>query len=197
MQGRAAQLGILSSAAVLVWKISSSHLRFRPIIFLGMATLAITLIATIDMPGLAAKILMLDDQYRGEGSDFSGRAEYWGTAINTWMEYPLLGAGSDYSTRLDVLQPHSFFLYPLACYGILGIALLLIFFRAFFVVFFSGRALYMLAFIPMLAFNDRFINLNTYPTIMFLYVFSEYARLGIAKRRTRLFASFGRAKPNV
>jgi hypothetical protein len=187
MEARAAEIGILCSAFVLVWQISSKYGRqLRLAIFFGLGIVAILLIMTTHGSDLANQVLMLNDQTRGEGSDFSGRANHWTVAIEIWNEHPLIGAGSDYPTRLGVLQPHSFFLYALAGYGVLGIAVLLIFFRTFLTVFINGRALHMLAFFPMLAFNDRFVNLNTYPTIMFLYVFSEYARLKFSSRRSEL-----------
>lgn len=183
MQGRAAELGILSVIAMLGWQ----QLRqLQPVARLvGVALVSVvglSLLFTLDFSSLANKVLLLDNEYRGGATDASGRSLYWATALQMWSSHPLVGAGSDYPARLGVLQPHNFFLYPLAYYGILGLAPLAIFMHSFFRVALV-RLGHLVPFIPMLAFNDRFVNLNTYPTVMFLYVFYEYSRIASAKQK--------------
>ncbi|WP_407121662.1 O-antigen ligase family protein [Bradyrhizobium sp. STM 3561] len=184
MQGRAAELGILFIGGMLVSQLLSrvgQFTRLALVIFVCIGLLLIIL--NSDVSGWVAKLLLLDDAYRGEGTGASGRGQYWANAIETWLNNPVFGAGSDYYIRLGTTEPHSFFLYPLAFYGFMGIVALSAFMQRFLAVMLYGHSIYLLPFAPMLAFNDRFVNLNVYPTILFLYVFYQYSR---AKKPERL-----------
>ncbi|MGY3363865.1 O-antigen ligase [Bradyrhizobium sp. GM2.4] len=184
MQGRAAEIGILYAVGIVGWK---STKNLSPLARFGTASLVAVVafgwLMTVDVAALVNKVLLLDNQYRGENTNATGRITYWTSALDVWFSHPLFGAGSDYPTRLGTLQAHNFFLYPLAYYGLLGFSLVLIFVQRLLVVAISGRAAYIAAFVPMLAFNDRFINLNTYPTIMFVYIFYEYAQITLRNKR--------------
>nr|WP_256465004.1 O-antigen ligase family protein [Bradyrhizobium sp. CW10] len=173
MQGRAAEIGILAILLILAWR-SSQHLGLK--IFLILATVAIFLITLLvaDLSSILDKVLLLDDQYRGGDSNASGRLQYWQSAIDVWIDHPLFGAGTDYSDRLGVLKAHNFFLYALANYGFLGVVTVGIFIYQLFYVALLKDWMLLVPFVPMLAFNDRFINLNTYPTVMFLFVFIQF-----------------------
>lgn len=183
MQGRAAEVGILAILLILAWR-NTRNLGLK--IFAVLAAVAIFLIALLvtDLSSIVGKVLLLDDQYRGGDSNASGRLQYWQSAIDVWLDHPLFGAGTDYSDRLGVLKAHNFFLYALANYGFLGVLTVGIFF--FQLVYVAMRKDWMLLvpFVPMLAFNDRFINLNTYPTVMFLFVFIQF-RAAVSERAKR------------
>ncbi|MGY4330318.1 O-antigen ligase [Bradyrhizobium sp. LB7.2] len=188
MQGRAAELGILGVGSVLVWQLSKEMSEGgRLALFALVAVLALTAILTVDLSALLNKVLLLDSEYRGESTNASGRNQYWQTALELWFNNPFFGAGSDYPTRLGTLQAHSFFLYPLAYYGVLGLAPLLIFLKKIGDLAINDQAIYILPLIPMLAFNDRFVNLNTYPTVMFLFVFYQTANIKRRNQKRRLF----------
>lgn len=185
MQGRAAELGILCVACILSWNLSVKLTQLgRLALFIGIAVVSATIAFNIDVSGVADKVLLLDSEYRGGTTNASGRGLYWASAFAAWSSSPLFGAGSDYFTRLGMLQPHNFFLYPLACYGLMGFVVLFIFLKKLVDLIFFGRLVYILPFIPMLAFNDRFVNLNTYPTVMFLFIFHELAKI-IRSRRSK------------
>ncbi|WP_354168117.1 MULTISPECIES: O-antigen ligase family protein [unclassified Bradyrhizobium] len=183
MQGRAAELGILAVACILFWH-ASRNLSPLTRLLLILTTLIAggALLFTLDVSDLANKVLLLDNQYRGENTNASGRNLYWASAFEAWATNPLFGAGSDFPARLGMLQPHNFFLYPIAYYGLMGLIVLFILLSKFAYVAVFGRALYLVPFVPMLAFNDRFVNLNTYPAIMFLFLFHEFARAKKARQ---------------
>lgn len=182
MQGRAAELGVIYAGCIIGWKSLEGLSRSTQFaVASAVVIIAFVWLMTTDVTELVNKVLLLDNQYRGENTNATGRVNYWDSALSVWFSHPLFGAGSDYPTRLGTLQAHNFFLYPLAYYGLLGFSLLVIFLQRLVVVAISGRAVYVAAFIPMLAFNDRFINLNTYPTIMFVYIFYEYAQISVKR----------------
>ncbi|MDT4743661.1 O-antigen ligase family protein [Bradyrhizobium sp. WYCCWR 12699] len=179
MQGRAAELGIVCAEAILGWQsLKRVHHLVRVALVVLSLFVVIAVLLNSDLSGLANKVLLLDDSYRGEGTGASGRGRFWENALEMFIQNPFFGAGSDFVTRLRSIQPHNFFLYPLAYYGFMGLAVLAIFVQRFGVVTLYGgaAALYLVPFVPMLAFNDRFVNLNVYPTVLFLYVFYQYPR---------------------
>lgn len=177
MQGRAAQLGITMVALICAIYVFRSLSLGPQAAILMVAALGLTIfLLSVDIGALLNKWLLLDDKYRGEGTDASGRSTYWAAAIQVWMDHPFFGAGSNYPARLGVLQAHNFFLYGLANYGVLGGALLSVFLYQLGSVAVAGYWPLILPLVPMLVFNDRFINLNTYPTAMFLFVFAYHGR---------------------
>jgi len=184
MQGRAAELGIAAIASICgAYIFRRLGLEAQAAILVLLAVAVSVFLLYVDLGTLVSKLLLLDDKYRGEGTDASGRSAYWGTAIQVWLDYPFFGAGSSYPSRLGVLQAHNFFLYGLADYGLLGAVLLSVFLFQLGSVALAGYWQLVLPLIPMLIFNDRFINLNTYPTVMFLFVFAYFARSRPSKRK--------------
>lgn len=205
MQGRAAELGIVCAEAILAWQsLKRTHVLIRFSLLAFLFALLVVVLLNADLSGLANKVLLLDDSYRGEGTGASGRGRFWENALAMFVQNPFFGAGSDFVVRLRSIQPHNFFLYPLAYYGFMGLAVLAIFIQRLGIVALYGgvAALYLVPFVPMLAFNDRFVNLNIYPTVLFLYVFYQYAssssRLHTAALRvsTKRVSSFGRPSTN-
>ncbi|MDA9453638.1 hypothetical protein XI00_04930 [Bradyrhizobium sp. CCBAU 21359] len=192
MQGRAAELGILCVAGILAWNYAREmRPAGRTILFFSIIGIGLVIAFNVDLAAAIDKVLLLDDENRGGSTNASGRTLYWTAALAAWSGNPILGAGSDYPTRLGMLQPHNFFLYPLACYGLLGVIVLIIFLRKFSELAFYGRFVYLLPLVPMLAFNDRFVNLNIYPTIMFLFIFFEWDKLDLYRRRARTLSVAG------
>ncbi|MCK1625453.1 O-antigen ligase family protein [Bradyrhizobium sp. 160] len=179
MQGRAAEIGIALAAGILGWQVLGRWGHHTRVLLIALSSCAmLVVLANLDLSDIINKVLLLDDVHRGEGSGASGRGRYWATAVTLWVENPLFGAGSDYVARLGLLQPHNFFLYPLAYYGFLGAVVLIVFMQPLVTVLLSGApAIYLLPLLPMLAFNDRFVNLNVYPAVLFLHVFHQYAKL--------------------
>lgn len=118
-------------------------------------------------------LFLANDVYRGVGTGMSGRADHWAEAVRIFLEHTLFGAGLEYSARLNVIQPHNWFLYALAQFGILGILV------AFTYVVALARAMWarlsnvvvILPTLLLLLINDRFLNLNIYPLGMYVLVF--------------------------
>ncbi|MBR0987616.1 O-antigen ligase family protein [Bradyrhizobium liaoningense] len=187
MQGRAAELGIAAVAILcgiqVFWRLSPSS---QAVLFVVAAISVAVLLLWLDVGSLLNKLLLLDDKYRGQGTDASGRSGYWAAAIQVWIDHPIFGAGSSYPSRLGVPQAHNFFLYALADYGLIGIALIVVLVVQLGSVIAAGYWPFVLPLVPMLIFNDRFINLNTYPTVMFLFVFAYFAT---TRRSTRIVGS--------
>ena len=76
-------------------------------------------------------------------------------------------------------QAHNFFLYPLVFYGIAGLAILFVLLKKFFIGAFVPDLFVYLPILPMIIFNDRFINLNIYPVILYLVLITRYDEIQI------------------
>lgn len=129
-------------------------------------------------------VFLVDDEYRGGESGFSGRDQHWGDAIEVIMNHPFFGAGPNFMDRLGVLQPHNWILYAISQFGFLGLVLVLVFIAAAYEA--ARRDPIRLAvltplFVPWLL-NDRFLNFNAYPFILYIVVFTSF-RHGDPSRR--------------
>jgi len=117
----------------------------------------------------ASSFLMMSDDYRGMGSGFSGREEYWGAALEMFEASPWLGAGIGAENE-EGLQAHNFALYGLSQFGVsivpFFVVLAILFTRC--VLRGGYKGAYVLSFVPLLIFNDRFINMNAYPFYFYL-----------------------------
>jgi O-antigen ligase len=69
-------------------------------------------------------LLMLNDKYRGIGSDASGRGQLWAAAVNLWLTNPIFGVGFKGHQMFmpEQLWAHNAYLGMLADAGLAGLA---------------------------------------------------------------------------
>ena len=138
-------------------------------------------------------VFLVEDQYRGGSSGFSGRDQHWLTAMQVIAENPFLGAGPDFAARRDSLQPHNWLLYAVSQFGIFGWALAAVFIAA------TATAIRrdpyrLLAFIPLFIpwlLNDRFLNFNAYPFVIYILAFAPFT--AVASRQPKAVRDVRRA----
>lgn len=128
---------------------------------------------------LLSDLLLVSDDFRGASTGASGRSDHWLQALRTFSLYPLSGGGLEFPERDGVLQPHNFALWAIAGFGIMGVAMIFYLSCIYIIRAYNSRkfAIFSLSFVPMLVFNDRFINLNIYPLIFFIYLFHNNKNL--------------------
>jgi hypothetical protein len=144
-------------------------------LFVGMfAALVVALAAgyTGFVSSTIGDAFLVNDQYRGINSGFSGRADLWAVAISLFESSPIIGHGFGYFDTIGYIGPHNIFLFALAQNGILGLLPIgLVLLNAYKI---SLKSLYlmcsMLSVLPLFMFNDRFLNLNPYPFLFYLVV---------------------------
>lgn len=141
-----------------------------------------------------ADIFLLNDEYRGAGSGFVGREDRWEAAWQTFVSYPVFGAGFNYFGR-EVITPHSMWLGLLGMMGFMSVFIVVAMFK-------NGSRIYrvntkiffmLLSAIPMTFFNDRVLNLNPYPFLFFVVLFlpqdALLGAIGTSSRRIRAGAA--------
>jgi O-antigen ligase len=121
------------------------------------------------------QILLLNDEYRGLGTGFVGREERWDFAIETFLQYPLSGVGFGYfrEEAISDLSPHSFWLHMLAEMGLLSIISFYALAKAAYELFKFNRKIFVFccSTLVLTIFNDRFINMNPYPFLLYVILF--------------------------
>jgi O-antigen ligase len=121
--------------------------------------------------------MRIHDQHRGEVAGF-GRLGRWSNALETFQNHPFTGLGYGMHSALGLRSPHNFFFYGLAELGILSTftfaTIVLLFFLS---LKHNARAsLFVLPFLSLMIFNDRFLNMNPYPFVMFVIMFAASVR---------------------
>ncbi len=114
--------------------------------------------------------LMMDNRYRGMGSGFSGRSDLWDIALQLFYQSPIIGHGLGYYDAIGFIGPHNIVLFGLGEYGLTAAPFLICIPLAFYEK--AKASLYVFAFllatIPMFLFNDRFLDLNPYPFVVYI-----------------------------
>lgn len=122
-------------------------------------------------------VFLVEDQYRGGNSGFSGRDQHWLAALQVIDENPFLGAGPEFAARRGSLQPHNWLLYAISQYGIFGWALSGLFVTATATAI-RRDPMRLIAFIPLFIpwlLSDRFLNFNAYPFVIYILAFAPFA----------------------
>jgi O-antigen ligase len=178
MQGRSALLAIalavaLRAARELYTTSQSRRTQWWTIVMapFGVAALVIGTPFVVDA-------MQLNDAYRGIDTGLAGRGDQWQMAWDAFMDRPLTGQGLGWITATQDLGAHQFFLYALAEMGLLAIPIFLgmalLGARAFLI---HGWKLVAVAPVIVIMFvNDRFINLNLYPYVLWVFLFALSAR---------------------
>jgi O-antigen ligase len=172
MQARAA---VVVCAALLVVtavfndrkQIDSKRMLRVSIALVALGLAAVVLAESVSSTFSSA--LLLDDPNRGLGSGFSGRDDVWAFAVQLFEENPLFGTGFGYFVSIGYVGPHNIILFALAENGLSGLLVLgSIFYSAY---VFSRQSWFNAALfastLPLLMFNDRYLNLNPYPFMLY------------------------------
>lgn len=135
-------------------------------------------------------LFLLEDKYRGIGTGFVGREDNWNAAWTTFLQYPFFGVGFGYF-RHDVITPHSMWLGMLSTMGLMSVFMLATIIQNYWRIYLLNREVFMflLTFIPMTILNDRFLNLNPYPFLLFVLLFLPRAALTSGVRTQGFSAS--------
>ncbi len=180
LEGRSA---ILLTVGITVLMLGRAAYRIvKRLQFTGMAVLVFGLaglclggamLAPIVVHGVDAALL-LNNPYRGTSSGFSGRTEGWQNAIIAFLEAPVTGAGTGYFDTRKLLPPHNLLLFLGAQFGVFAVPMLLLLVMKYWRLWRVNPWWFLLwlQFAPLLMFNDRSFNLNPYPYVFYLLLFS-------------------------
>jgi len=180
MQARAALLVAFGVFLIFAWRYLESKRRLKPLyIFSLLAIFSILLLYSWEnISVFFTKLFMLADVSRGVGTGFVGRAERWSDALNTFANNPFFGVGFDAFDRDGMLSPHNYFLTGMAYLGMSSF-LLFIYLGACIYCLIRRNSSLALCFSPvlfLLIFNDRFINLNVYPFVLYVVIIAAAAK---------------------
>jgi O-antigen ligase len=201
MQGRSAMLAICIVIALMLYSIIIYDRGIGRLC--AIAGLLISVSAALLQSSVREKIsdaFLVTDQYRGMDSGFSGRDDYWGAALDTFVSSPWFGAGIG-SENESGLQAHNFFLYGISQFGlsVLPFFLALIVLLATAVLNSNRNGWYIAAFAALLVFNDRFINMNIYPFFFYVSVLTyaaERTQLAATLPFRTIFLQRSKSRPN-
>lgn len=188
MQGRSALLAIALAVALRaareLYTTSQSRKTQWWTIIMAPFVMAGLVIGT----PLVLDTMQLDSKYRGIETGLGGRGEQWQMAWNAFVDRPLTGQGLGWISVTQDIGAHQFFLYGLAEMGLLAIPIFVgmavLGARAFAIHRWKLAALAPV--IVMTFVNDRFINLNLYPYVLWVFLFSLSARTWVASPVARI-----------
>jgi hypothetical protein len=172
LQARAAMLSLLLAFFLYLYV---DHIRrFAPGIYriaiLSALILCIVIYSMLNFESIS-HLFLLDNEYRGVGTGFVGRSERWETAWNIFLEYPFFGAGFGYFR--EHASAHSMWLGMLSTMGFMAVFVLVAMLQNGWRIYRANTKMFLmlLSFIPMTILNDRFLNLNPYPFLLFVLLF--------------------------
>lgn len=190
MQSRTSVLAMITTAILytIFWthkRFGRTHATFAVVVFLFFASVifSVEMSAGAEFPTKIFEffynsVFMVEDSFRGASSGVSGRDLHWYQTIEIINENVFAGAGIEYAERLDILQPHNWFLYPVALFGLTGYFVIAAMLHAISKVATSNSE-ELVRIIPifiLLMLNDRFINLNISPLGIYVYLFARMYR---------------------
>lgn len=199
LQGRSALLAIGLIIAIRFAQFVFSNAGRAPIRTLAVAGavsagLAILITFSGQLAGGLTDLLMVNDQYRGVGTGFVGRSERWAQAYELFTQQYVFGVGASYFESRGYAGPHNYFLYGLSTMGIVGFCVFFsVLIYLYIRMFVSSRqsAMIFIGVLPLLVFNDRMLNINPYPFILYATLIcfpSKNNMIGAMKLRQSLVA---------
>lgn len=185
LQARSAMLaisivGLIALNFALVEKTSAIFRVALLCAIVAVAALVMEVFSSGGINRLVSELLLLDDQYRGMGTGFVNRDEHWDSAWQTFSRYPVFGVGFGYFYVQVEGGPHNFWLYMITQLGLLSIISIYALARGAYTLFNRNRVVFMFccsAFI-LTIFNDRFINMNAYPFLLYVILFLKEGAWG-------------------
>jgi O-antigen ligase len=173
LESRAAMLSMLLAFSLYIYaeklRLFSSGSRIAVVVAL-LLIIAILLVFNTDR---ISSLFLLDDPHRGVGTGYVGREDRWENAWNVFTQSPIFGVGFSYFRAYGSLTPHSMWLGMLSVMGLMSVFLVISMVRSGWRVYRINTTLFLLiiSFFPMTVFNDRLLNLNPYPFLLFVLLF--------------------------
>jgi hypothetical protein len=188
LQARAAMLSLLLAFFLYLYV---EHIRRAAPAMYRIGLLFILILCIVSYSVLnfesISHLFLLDNEYRGVGTGFVGRSERWEYAWNIFLEYPFFGAGFGYFREHP--SAHNMWLGMLSTMGFMAVFILVAMLQNGWRVYMANTNMFLmlLSFIPMTLFNDRFLNLNPYPFLLFVVLFlpRQALRAGIERGEVR------------
>ena len=187
LQARSAMLGIFTIGLIALNIVLN---RIQPMLRIVVMCAAVAVFAAATVFGSSPEVsetlnrmMLLDDVNRGFGTGFVGRQERWENALEAFLQHPVFGVGFGYFSSHNEDTPHNFWLYMLSEMGLLSIIGVYSLARAAHALFKRNRMvlIFCSSALILTIFNDRFINMNAYPFIIYVILF-----LGGAWSRTQV-----------
>lgn len=175
MQGRSGlMVSIVGLAMKLYFSIENPKTRLLMTYALVLVGFLIFMFWFDNISTLVKGLFLIEDEHRGASTGFTGRDELWGSALKAFQQSPFIGNGVNLNEKFGV-EPHNFFLFGLAQFGALSLLIFGMIFFLYFDMFRSNRQwAYGLSAIPILwLFNDRFLNLNPYPFLLYVVLLAH------------------------
>lgn len=175
MQGRSALIvALVALAAKLFFGIESTQKRLIAALMIAFVGLVLFIFFFADVNAFFNAMFLVDDEYRGSSTGFTGRDQLWGAAWKYFEQSPFIGNGVGFGEKVGV-EPHNFFLYGLSQFGLLSFFIFGTILFLYFDLYRSNRQwVYGLLAIPIFwMFNDRFFNLNPYPFLFYVVLFAH------------------------
>jgi O-antigen ligase len=182
LEARSAMLAIFTIGLVALY--FAVLKRIQPILRIFVLCAAVAVFAAVigldssgGVGGAVNRIMLLDDPYRGLGTGFVGREERWDYALETFLQHPVFGVGFGYFNLRNDPTPHNLWLYMLSEMGLLSIVSIYALARAAYTLFKRNRIvlIFCSSALILTIFNDRFINMNAYPFVLYVILFLEVA----------------------
>jgi O-antigen ligase len=175
LQSRSAILVEMMAALVVILHDPQQRTSIRRTLVMGLAAIVATVgVLVLDTSGrvfgVFNSLLLINDQYRGVDSGASGRVDLWQTSIDLFVQSPLYGHALGYFNTIGYIGAHNLVLLALAQFGVLSGLF-------FFALIYAYRRILrvdpfrfwvLIAALPLFAFNDRLLNLNPYPFLIYV-----------------------------
>ncbi|WP_413432840.1 O-antigen ligase family protein [Crateriforma spongiae] len=176
MQARAALLVTISIVFLramlsLVPRIDARNVVAFSVILCSVSLLVLVEGSVVEL--FLDKAMLSNDVHRGMGTGFVGREERWRDAFEVFSSSPFTGVGLSYYDRSSEREsPHNAILYGLALHGIFSLFFWGFLARSAYVAYNAKpEAVLILApLVLLLLFNDRFLNLNPYPLLVYFAI---------------------------
>jgi O-antigen ligase len=191
LESRAAMLSILMAFSLYIY---AEKIRwFSPASRIAVVVSLVLIVTSLLVFNrqYISNLFLLDDQYRGVGTGYVGREDHWASAWETFTESPIFGIGFGYF-RDGAVTPHSMWLGMLSIMGLMSVFIVIAMFQNAWRVYTINTSIFLLvlSFLPMTVFNDRFLNLNPYPFLLFIILFLPRKALAAGARARNLQQQF-------
>jgi hypothetical protein len=175
MQGRAGiMVCVLAAVTSIYTRLQHSTTRMMVAVFVIIAIVASLTMFSEATSAFLNSVLLLNDEHRGGQTGFVGRDELWGGAWKAFLDSPVYGNGAGFEERLGV-NPHNYFLYGLSFFGFLSLFVFGVVFYLYFDLYKTNFHWFCVLIVTsiMFIFNDRFLNLNPYPFLLYVVLFAH------------------------
>lgn len=176
MQSRAALLCMFMLLTILTALKLAGTIRLTGTVIICSGAALVLLVSYVigfDPIGIVLDgVFLADDSSRGVGSGFVGRDLRWSQGLSIFLLDPIFGAGISVFDTGATPSPHNVVIYSLAQHGATAVLFWAPFIRGVNQMIRRDYRLFLFCFstIWLFVFNDRFINLNIYPFLLYVII---------------------------